>query len=110
GVGRQLEVAETLVGDQHRDLRAVDVVVDLLLRRQARARNGLDPSQHVLPVLAAHVLRRRVHLRQVIGDRTGAVLVVGQLVGAPLPLAAVDGGQALAAGAYLGRLRATPER
>src|SRR5439155_576108 len=65
---------------------------------------------HVLPVLAAHVLRRRVHLRQMIGDRASAVLVVGQLVGAPLPLAAVDGGQALVGGVLPGLLRAAAQR
>jgi hypothetical protein len=77
GVGRHLEIAEALVGDEHRELLPINVVVELLGYRQALARYRIHPLQHVLPVPQAHLLRRRIDLRQVVGNRAGAVLVVG---------------------------------
>ena len=110
GICRHLEVAEALVRDQRRDLRAVDVVVDLLLRREARPRNGVEPMQHVFPVSEPHLLGRRVHFRQAIGHGAGTVLGVRQLIGAPFPLAGVDGPQPLVSGVLPGLLRAAGER
>ena len=50
-IGRHLVVAESLVGDQHLDLRTIDVVVHLLAADSPRAVDGVELLQHVLPVL-----------------------------------------------------------
>ena len=110
GIGRHLEVAELLIGDQPLKLQAVDVVVHLLRHREAGARDGIELLERVVPALQSQLLRGRVDLRQVIGDRAGVVLVLGELLHAPLPLAGVEGTQ-LCIGRLVRRLaRAAGER
>jgi hypothetical protein len=49
-VGRHFVVTEFLIGDEILDLRPINIVVDLLLRRELRARNIIELVQHILPV------------------------------------------------------------
>ena len=93
GVGRHLEIAEALVRDQRFDLRAIDVVIELLGRGEVGTGDSLQPAQHILPVALARLLRPGVDFRQVIPDRFLHVFVAGELLLAPLPLRAVDGPQ-----------------
>src|SRR5262249_43416779 len=63
----------------------------LLGAREFAARDGIESLEHVLPVGQALLLRCRVDLGQMIEDGFLRVLAVGQLLLAPLPLAAVNG-------------------
>ena len=70
-VRRHFVVTEFLIGDEIFDLRPIDVVVDLLLRRELRARNIIELVQHILPVAQPHLLRRRIYFGQAIRHRLG---------------------------------------
>ena len=49
-VRRHFVVTEFLIGDEILDFRPINIVVDLLLRRELRARNIIELVQHILPV------------------------------------------------------------
>ena len=89
-IGGHLIVAETLIGDQCFDLRAIDVVVELLGGRKFRPWDRIELAEHVLPRAKPHLLGRRIDLRQMILNRLLRVFIVGELLIAPLPLGRVD--------------------
>ncbi len=81
---------ETLVRNQHFDLRQIDVEVHAFRRRQLRALDAVELVQDALPVLQAYLLRLRVYLREARRDRSNRVLVVRKLIVAPLPFGRVN--------------------
>ena len=102
-VRRHFVVTEFLIRDEVLDFGPINIVVDLLLRRELRARNIIELVQHILPVSQAHFLRRRIHFRQAIGNRFFDSFEPGKLLQPPFPFFCVDSSQPLICALRLGR-------
>ena len=109
-VGRHFVVTEFLIGDEILDFRPINIVVDLLLRRELRARNIIQFVQHILPVTQSHLLRRRIYAWQAIGDRFFDSFEPGKLLQSPFPFFGVDSSQPLICVLRPGKTRDAPQR
>ena len=99
-----------MIGDKILDLRPINVVVDLFVRRELRARNFIELVQHILPVTQPRLLRRRIYLRQAIGYRFLDSFEPGKLFQPPFPFFCVDSSQSLICALRIGETRDAPQR
>ena len=109
-VRRHFVVTEFLIGDEILYFRSINIVVDLLLRRELRARNIIELVQHVLPVFQPHFLRRKIDFRQAIGNRFRDSFEPGKLIQPPFPFVCVDRPQPFICALRLGKTRNAPQR
>src|SRR4029077_14153899 len=103
-------VTEFQIDDEILDLRPINIVVDLLLRRELRARNIIELVQDVFPVFEPHLLRRRIYPWQAIGNRFYDAFEPGKLLQPPFPFFCVDSSQSLICALRLGQTRDAPQR
>ena len=102
-VRRHFVVTEFLIGDEILDFRPINIVVDLLLCRELRARNIIELVQHILPVaVAASPASPDLPLA---GDRNRFfdAFKPGKLLQPPFPFFCVDSSQPLICAFRLGK-------
>jgi hypothetical protein len=110
GVRRHFEVTKFLIGDKILDLRPINIVIDLLLRRKLCAWDSIELVQHILPVFQSHLLRSRVYFRQTVRNRLFDSFEPGKLIQPPFPFFCVDSSEPLICALLLGKTWDAPQR